>query len=867
MRSWFVIIWLLIVPLFLFLPVWLRGEVFGTFDLGHMTIALEDLFARYQRTGQIPVWAPEFHGGFPLMANAFQSFFYLPHFLLRTFLPGVWVVNFSLLAHLWLAGWGMYLWLRIHRLPKIAAVAGGLIFMVGGYFIGRITLPHLFFPATWIPVAMASLAAAWQKPTWKWLGLTSLAMTGLVFAGHVQMVFYAAIIGIIVLGAEMISSSPRQWGTRWRFLLLPVIVFALTAVHILPAAELISQSRRAEELKDREAFDVSYPVPHLLTWLKPSAFGHQAEYRGAKNEPELMTYFGIVGLLLGIVGLGQRRTWRESLGRSAVALVVVGFALAGGEFSLIFRWLHEHMWLLARFANPGRAIVLVHVGWSLLAAQGMATLLSRLPAKYAARVGYALLAVIAVELLVAGYPVNPTLSISMWRRPKILAYLPARSDAPRVFSHKILEPVPQTDFHPEVGPLLRSGTRLAQSVVPQASGWEAVDVDLTWNGREAQSGEIIVTIEEEDQVVRSVRFSGDTIIKGKPTRISFEPLSESRGRAYVIALASSYAAPQAPRVVIRTNRGHDNFNPTGSLSECREGTCQALASPDWIGGADLSFWLRYQGDPAWLERELLLPLFGESQGQHMIRTHISLQIDRVDRYLFELGARANFDGSRLIAARDLLDRFSVGTVVAAYPEHRALAGLSGMEQVAAVPAGEYYVHAYRNQQAYPRFQLAGGLVHVQSGAEARQTILLGLSREVVTVEGAGADEIPVDIGKEAGRIEVREDRPTELVARVRSSGNQLFVVRDVAYQGWQARLDSVSVPIYTIDSLFRGVVVPTGEHEVRFTYQSKGWRLGSKISGGAWLAVILASCAMFLSHSARKRERKPMKTPSYTASE
>ena len=178
-----------------------------------MTIALEDVFARYQRLGQIPIWAPEFHGGFPLMANAFQSFFYLPHFLLRAFLPGVWVVNLSLLAHFWLAGFGMYVWLRLYRLSKPAAAVGGLMFMLGGYLIGRITLPHLFFPAAWIPMTMAALLAAWQKPTWHRVGLAALATAGLVFAGHIQMVFYAGIVGVVVLGAEIFCTRPGMGQT------------------------------------------------------------------------------------------------------------------------------------------------------------------------------------------------------------------------------------------------------------------------------------------------------------------------------------------------------------------------------------------------------------------------------------------------------------------------------------------------------------------------------------------------------------------------------------------------------------------------------------------------------------------------------
>ncbi|MEK7556708.1 MAG: hypothetical protein AAB538_01905 [Patescibacteria group bacterium] len=430
-KTWAPFVWLVVVPALLFVPMWVSGKVFGTFDLGHMAIALEDLFARYQRAGEIPLWAPEFHGGFPLMANAFQSFFYVPHVVLRAVLPGVLAVNFSLLLHLWLAAFGMYAWLSLYRLPRAAAALGGIIFAMGGYFIGRITLPHLFFPATWIPLVMWAAVSAWRQPSWKRVAVACVTAAGLVFAGHIQMAVYAALMGIIVLVGELSVTAPRTWKMRWRLLLVPLILFGLTAVHILPAAELVGSSRRAQELEGPEAFDVSYPTQHLLTWFKPSIFGHQAQYRGAKNEPELMTYFGIAGLMLGVVALMRRRTWQESAGRSAIALIVVGFALAGGEYSPIFRWLHEHVWLVARFANPGRAIVFVHVGWSLLAALGAGALMARSWWQKVPYFSQVVLAVVGLELLFWAWPVNPTQDVRVWRPPRLSAYLPARSDAPR----------------------------------------------------------------------------------------------------------------------------------------------------------------------------------------------------------------------------------------------------------------------------------------------------------------------------------------------------------------------------------------------------------------------------------------------------
>lgn len=57
-----------------------------------------------------------------------------------------------------------------------------------------------------------------------------------------------------------------------------------------------------------------------------------------------------------------------------------------------------------------------------------------------------------------------------------------------------------------------------------------------------------------------------------------------------------------------------------------------------------------------------------------------------------------------------------------------------------------------------------------------------------------------------------------------------FVLRDLYWPGWRARVDGVSAPIYAADGVFRAVPVPRGHHTVSFGYSPASVLWGGMIS-------------------------------------
>lgn len=75
--------------------------------------------------------------------------------------------------------------------------------------------------------------------------------------------------------------------------------------------------------------------------------------------------------------------------------------------------------------------------------------------------------------------------------------------------------------------------------------------------------------------------------------------------------------------------------------------------------------------------------------------------------------------------------------------------------------------------------------------------------------------------------------------KVKSNGNQLLVISEIYYPDWKAYLDGKQIPIYQINYLLRGVIVPAGEHKLELKYESKSFETGRMISLAANIFVAL----------------------------
>ena len=99
----------------------------------------------------------------------------------------------------------------------------------------------------------------------------------------------------------------------------------------------------------------------------------------------------------------------------------------------------------------------------------------------------------------------------------------------------------------------------------------------------------------------------------------------------------------------------------------------------------------------------------------------------------------------------------------------------------------------------------------------------------------------------SGLAQIVSYAPENVVVRTDAPQDSLLLLTDANYPGWQATLDGRPAAIIPADGLFRGVMVPAGEHEVAFTFapqsvaRGRGLSLGGVglllLAGGYWTAV------------------------------
>jgi hypothetical protein len=81
---------------------------------------------------------------------------------------------------------------------------------------------------------------------------------------------------------------------------------------------------------------------------------------------------------------------------------------------------------------------------------------------------------------------------------------------------------------------------------------------------------------------------------------------------------------------------------------------------------------------------------------------------------------------------------------------------------------------------------------------------------------------------------------TRMEVRTSSTRAGFLVTSDAYYPGWRASIDSRDAWLYRADYAIRGVMVPAGEHTVRFDYRPRSFYLGAGIS----LVSMLLLCGL-----------------------
>ncbi len=113
-----------------------------------------------------------------------------------------------------------------------------------------------------------------------------------------------------------------------------------------------------------------------------------------------------------------------------------------------------------------------------------------------------------------------------------------------------------------------------------------------------------------------------------------------------------------------------------------------------------------------------------------------------------------------------------------------------------------------------------------------------------------ASSYPVSPGD---RIELVSYQPNELVYKYSADGEKLLVFSEIYYPaGWKCYVDNKETSYFRADYVLRSMVVPGGDHEIKFVFRPSSYFTGNKVSLASSLLLILLTAGYIVSSRVKK---------------
>ena len=342
------------------------------------------------------LWNPRSFAGVPFLAAGQHSALY-PFSLLFYILPLWRAYGLFSALQLGLAAVGMFVFGRVLKQRRAAAVLAAIAYAFSGFYIVSVNFTMMIAAAAWLPLILALIEIIIKKQEEKgpvpyspvpYVAAGAIVLGVQTLAGHVEITYY-------VLLVSALYTVWRLWGA-WRRLhtgrpvlrlagwLAAMMALGLTlgAVQLVPLYELVTQSFREGAASLSQVRDWAWPSRQIVTFLLPDFYGNPTHHVyfdiwrrvwlpvtqnalgqpltainwGVKNYVEGANYVGLLTLALaviatlGVAGKGIRRLRRNATPAITPTNRVSTFTIAG--FALL-----TVLSLLFAFGTPLYAVL------------------------------------------------------------------------------------------------------------------------------------------------------------------------------------------------------------------------------------------------------------------------------------------------------------------------------------------------------------------------------------------------------------------------------------------------------------------------------------------------------------------------------
>jgi len=324
-------------------------------------------------THSIPLWNPYAFVGFPTVAG-FGDLFY-PASLLRLVLPTAIAIDLEFVLHYILAGFALYLLLRMLNFSWTAAITGGTAYQLSGVVVSLVSPGHdgKLFVTSLLPVMMIGLVLGIRRRRWEGFALSGLAVGLALLSPQYQMAQYALVAsGLFAL--YLTFGEPEGLAPRERWLALAgaagavVLGFGVSMIQVLPFFHNIPYSPRAEAGGYEWSSAFGIPWVHVPELFLSGFAGHYEDYWGPNGIKFHSEYLGLPVLALALIGAG---TPRRRLRWWLLGIGVLFLLVALGGSTPFYRIWYTLVPYVSKTRAPGMALYVVSLVAAVFAAMGV----------------------------------------------------------------------------------------------------------------------------------------------------------------------------------------------------------------------------------------------------------------------------------------------------------------------------------------------------------------------------------------------------------------------------------------------------------------------------------------------------------------
>ncbi len=333
--------------------------------------------ARYVRDsfwrGELPFWNPLNSCGVPFLAQ-WNTLALYPPSLLYLLLPMPWSFALFCVAHLFLAGMGMYVLARRWTGNNLAAGVAGAAFAFNGLTWYGLMWPHILAGLAWMPWVFLTAERAWREGRLQILVAAVITALQLLSGGaEVIVQTWLALLVFWVAALAQGRASPRLLVAR--FAGVGCLAAGLAAIQLFPFLDFLADSQRTVGYSNSGIGSIApLPLSGWANYLVP-LFHCARNWAGVFVQPQ-QSWVASYYLGIGIIALALAGAWlaQGTTARLLAALSVFGLLLAMGRQLPVYHLCQKVLPVLALIRFPVKFVILTGFALPLLAAYGLARL-------------------------------------------------------------------------------------------------------------------------------------------------------------------------------------------------------------------------------------------------------------------------------------------------------------------------------------------------------------------------------------------------------------------------------------------------------------------------------------------------------------